>query len=453
MSQAATNIVSNVFENLFHSLSSGSWDAGATINDVAAAAGVSVSTVSKAVHGRYGVSPDTMRRVLEVVERARVPVEPRREQHALAPHGRDRRARAGVRAVQRRDPQGRRRAVRGTGFDLLAYSGSQDGTGEGWERRSVSRLSGTLIDGVIMVTPSVVNVSGRGADRRDRSAHRPRRPAHRRIRQLPRRAARRRATSSSSGTRASASSPGRPDLRSSVLRDAGYRSALLEAGHRVRSGARGGRPLPGGRLARARARAALARATGRRRSSPRTICRRSRCWASPPNSGSRCPTSCRSSASTTSPKPRGTSPPLSTVRQPMQRLGEVAHEAADRAHERRDARADARAPAHPARPARDHRAAALIADSQASGSGCRRVAQQLGERQLCRADQQPVLGEDSGADARGPPCWPASPARRRHPSARRDRGRPVSRGTRRARRQTGLSTFTALARAVARMRR
>ncbi len=41
----------------------------ATIKDVAAAAGVSVSTVSKAVNGRYGVAPDTMRRVLDVVEK------------------------------------------------------------------------------------------------------------------------------------------------------------------------------------------------------------------------------------------------------------------------------------------------------------------------------------------------------------------------------------------------
>ena len=40
---------------------------------------------------------------------ARLPVQPRCEQHALAPHGRDRRARAGLRALQRRDPQGRGR--------------------------------------------------------------------------------------------------------------------------------------------------------------------------------------------------------------------------------------------------------------------------------------------------------------------------------------------------------
>ena len=45
----------------------------------------------------------------------------------------------------------------GTGYDLLAYSGSRR-DGEGWERRSLSRLSGTLIDAAIIVTPTVVNV-------------------------------------------------------------------------------------------------------------------------------------------------------------------------------------------------------------------------------------------------------------------------------------------------------
>ena len=40
----------------------------ATIHDVAAAAGVSVATVSKAVNGRYGVSPATVGKVLDAVK-------------------------------------------------------------------------------------------------------------------------------------------------------------------------------------------------------------------------------------------------------------------------------------------------------------------------------------------------------------------------------------------------
>jgi LacI family transcriptional regulator len=201
----------------------------ATINDVAAAAGVSVSTVSKAVHGRYGVSPDTTRRVLDVVEKLGY-------QSSLGASSM-RSHRTGVIGVlvPAFEPfsaeilKGVGAAVRGTGFDLLAYSGSQDGTGEGWERRSVSRLSGTLIDGVIMVTPSVTNVSGEvpivAIDPHTGPADLPTvesdsfhgaQLATRYLIEL-------------GHTRIGFIS-GRPDLRSSVLRDAGYRSALLEAG-------------------------------------------------------------------------------------------------------------------------------------------------------------------------------------------------------------------------------
>ena len=106
----------------------------ATINDVAAAAGVSVSTVSKSVHGRYGVAPETMRRVLEVVERMGY-------QSSLGASSM-RAHRTGVIGVlvPALEPltaevlKGVGAAVRSTGFDLLAYSGSQNGTGEGWER-------------------------------------------------------------------------------------------------------------------------------------------------------------------------------------------------------------------------------------------------------------------------------------------------------------------------------
>jgi LacI family transcriptional regulator len=199
-----------------------------TIHDVATAAGVSVSTVSKSVHGRYGVAPETMRRVLEVVERLGY-------QSSLGASSM-RSHRTGVIGVlvPAFEPftaeilKGVGAAVRGMGLDLLAYSGSQDGTGEGWERRSVSRLSGTLIDGVIMVTPSVVNVSGEvpivAIDPHTGPADLP-------------------TVESDSYHGAQLATryliglghtrigfvAGRPDLRSSALRDAGYRSALAEA--------------------------------------------------------------------------------------------------------------------------------------------------------------------------------------------------------------------------------
>lgn len=207
----------------------------ATINDVAAAAGVSVSTVSKAVHGRYGVSPDTIRRVMDVVERLGY-------QSSLGASSM-RAHRTGVIGVlvPAFEPfsaeilKGVGAAVRGTGFDLMAYAGSQDGTGEGWERRSVSRLSGTLIDGVIMVTPTVVNVAGEvpivAIDPHTGPADLPTvesdsfhgaQLATRYLIEL--------------GHTRIGFIAGRPDLRSSVLRDAGYRSALLEAGIRFEPG-------------------------------------------------------------------------------------------------------------------------------------------------------------------------------------------------------------------------
>lgn len=207
----------------------------ATINDVAAAAGVSVSTVSKAVHGRYGVSPDTIRRVMDVVERLGY-------QSSLGASSM-RAHRTGVIGVlvPAFEPfsaeilKGVGAAVRGTGFDLMAYAGSQDGTGEGWERRSVSRLSGTLIDGVIMVTPTVVNVAGEvpivAIDPHTGPADLPTvesdsfhgaQLATRYLIEL--------------GHSRIGFIAGRPDLRSSVLRDAGYRSALLEAGIRFEPG-------------------------------------------------------------------------------------------------------------------------------------------------------------------------------------------------------------------------
>ena len=47
-------------------------------------------------------------------------------------------------------------AVASTGYELLAYSGGGRGADVGWERRYLSRLSGTLIDGAVIVTPTVV---------------------------------------------------------------------------------------------------------------------------------------------------------------------------------------------------------------------------------------------------------------------------------------------------------
>lgn len=130
-----------------------------TIHDVAAAAGVSLATVSKAINGRYGVASATAQRVLQIV------TEMGYESSIVASSMRSRRT--GVIGVLVADFEpfsaeilkGVGAALRGSSHDLMAYSAAHDGDHEGWERRSLSRLGGTLIDGAIIVTPTVVAVS------------------------------------------------------------------------------------------------------------------------------------------------------------------------------------------------------------------------------------------------------------------------------------------------------
>lgn len=127
-----------------------------TINDVALAAGVSVATVSKAINGRYGVSAETLARVMDVVtdlgyESSLVATSMRRRSTNVI----------GV-LVAEFEPfalqllRGVSAALENTDYDVLAYAGSVSaGDHVGWERRSLSRLGGTLIDGAILVTPTL----------------------------------------------------------------------------------------------------------------------------------------------------------------------------------------------------------------------------------------------------------------------------------------------------------
>ncbi len=203
--------------------------ARATIHDVATAAGVSVATVSKAVNGRYGVAPDTAVRVLEVV------AELGYESSLVASSMRSRRTSVIGVLVADFEPfsaeilKGVSTGLRDSRYDLLAYSGSRQGDGEGWERRSLSRLSGTLIDGAIIVTPTVVNVSADvpivAVDPHTGRADLP-------TVESDSRGGAREATDYliGLGHRRIAFVAGRPDLKSSRLRDAGYRDALSAAG-------------------------------------------------------------------------------------------------------------------------------------------------------------------------------------------------------------------------------
>ncbi len=196
--------------------------------DVAKAAGVSVATVSKVINGRYGAN-ETSARVQQIVEDLGY------EQSLVARSLRSQRTDVIGILVAEFEPfsaeilKGAGAALRESRYDVLAYTGSRGSEKEGWERRSLSRLSGTLIDGAILVTPSVVGADvdipmvtidphtgppglpGVQSDNLNGAAvatHHLIELGHRRIALLA----------------------GRPDLRSSVLRQEGYETALAQAG-------------------------------------------------------------------------------------------------------------------------------------------------------------------------------------------------------------------------------
>ena len=202
----------------------------ATINDVASEAGVSVSTVSKVMNERYGVAASTTAHVQEVIERLGY------ESSLVARSLRSHRTNVIGVLVAEFEPfsaellKGLSKGIGGSGYELLAYSGGgRTGGNAGWERRYLSRLSGTLIDGAILVTPSVVDAGYRipvvAVDPHTGPSGLPTVDSdnlsggiaatehliglgHRRIGFLG----------------------GRPDLESARLREEGYRSALAEAG-------------------------------------------------------------------------------------------------------------------------------------------------------------------------------------------------------------------------------
>lgn len=130
-----------------------------TIADVAAEAGVSVATVSKVINGRYGVAVGTSTRVKAVIDELGY------ESSLVARSLRSLRTNVIGILVADFEPfstellKGAALAIHGTGYEMIVYSGggrSQDEAG--WERRYLSRLSGTLTDGTILVTPTVVDV-------------------------------------------------------------------------------------------------------------------------------------------------------------------------------------------------------------------------------------------------------------------------------------------------------
>jgi LacI family transcriptional regulator len=201
-----------------------------TIRDVAERAGVSVATVSKVINDRYGVAADTHAKVSAVI------AELGYEASIVAQSLRNHRTNVIGILVADIEPfsaellKGAASAMAGTGFELVVYSaGGRAGDRVGWEQRYLSRLSGTLIDGAMLVTPTVVDVR-LGApvvavDPHTGPSSMPTvdsdnlRGAALAIEHLL-----------ALGHRRIAMVTGRPDLESSALRERGYREALAAAG-------------------------------------------------------------------------------------------------------------------------------------------------------------------------------------------------------------------------------
>jgi LacI family transcriptional regulator len=126
------------------------------MSDVALRAGVSVATVSKVVNGRHGIAQATVVQVRQVIEE--LGYEASLGAQSLRSH---RTNVLGI-LVAEFEPfsaellKGASAEVAKTDYELLAYTAGARGSMTGWERRSLARLSGTIIDGAVLVTPTVV---------------------------------------------------------------------------------------------------------------------------------------------------------------------------------------------------------------------------------------------------------------------------------------------------------
>ena len=133
-----------------------------TIRDVARAAGVSVSTVSRVLNDKDDVAPDTNRRIRDVI--ADLGYTSSLAARSMRSH---QTGVIGVVVPDLEDPfsiqivKGIHHAIVDLHYDLIAYtSGSikQHSRAQG-EQRYVSLLNGSITDGIIVVTPAATRFS------------------------------------------------------------------------------------------------------------------------------------------------------------------------------------------------------------------------------------------------------------------------------------------------------
>jgi LacI family transcriptional regulator len=201
--------------------------------DVAREAGVSVATVSKVVNGRYGVSQATLEKVLGVI--AHLGYESSLGARSL----RSLRTNVIGVLVAEFEPfstellKGVSEAIGDTGYDLIAYSGRHHSDTVGWERRSLVRLAGSVIDGAIVVTPTIVDAGIGGIPVVAVDPHTG--PVDVPTVDADNYAGAVKATAYllGLGHRRIAHLSGRPDLESARLRERGFRDAMARAGLEV----------------------------------------------------------------------------------------------------------------------------------------------------------------------------------------------------------------------------
>ena len=191
---------------------------------------MSVATVSKVINNRYGVASDTTARVQAVIEELGY------EASLVAQSLRNHRTNVIGILVADLEPfstellKGVADAIRYSGFELVIYSaGGHARDRVGWERRYLSRLSGTLIDGAVLVTPTVVDVNY-GAPIVAIDPHTGQSGLPTVVSDNLRGAQLATGHLLSLGHRRIAMLTGRPDLESAQLRERGYREALRAAG-------------------------------------------------------------------------------------------------------------------------------------------------------------------------------------------------------------------------------
>ncbi len=132
-----------------------------TIQDVARAAGVSVSTVSRVLNDKDDVALETYEKVQRVIDELGY------ASSLAAKSMRSRKTNAiGLIVNNLSDPfsievmKGVDKAITDFGYDLIIYTRGNhaNGSESAWERDYVARLNGSLTDGIIITTPTTTNL-------------------------------------------------------------------------------------------------------------------------------------------------------------------------------------------------------------------------------------------------------------------------------------------------------